>query len=145
MLATKRLPLLVSRSLADDSRCVTSCPVTFPVATRGPPLKSSYLLAKIATLISSKSNLLTIERPAAAAQDAEFPWATESVHGNSGTHELIRKSELRNSRTPELRNSKIRKLWNSRTQERRNARTQALNTSRAQERKNSGNQKLANS
>ena len=87
MLTTKRLPLLVSRSLAADSRCVTSCPVIFLVATRGPPLKSSYLLARIATLISLKSILLTIERPAAAAQDAEFPWAN-GIHGNSGTREL---------------------------------------------------------
>jgi len=55
------------------------------VATRGPPLKSSYLLAKIATLISLKSNLLTIERPAAAARDAEFPWATEFM----GIQELM--------------------------------------------------------
>ena len=62
MLTTKRLPLLVSRFLADDNRCVTSCPVKFLVATRGPPLKSSYLLAKSATgtLIFLKSNLLTM-------------------------------------------------------------------------------------
>ena len=45
------------------------------------------MLARIATLIFLKSNLLTIERPAAAARNSEFPWAN-GIHGNSGTHEL---------------------------------------------------------
>ena len=59
--ADSTVPLLVSRFLTGDDRYVMSCPVTFLMAERGRPAKTSYFSAKIASLNFLTSKLLNTE------------------------------------------------------------------------------------